>query len=182
MTSIEKALIEIASFCSDRKIPYMVIGGIANIFWGSPRATLDIDVTVMVQDERIDSIVDDASRTFEVLVGNPRDFIKETRVLPLKVKNGIRVDLIFGQLPFEEDAIKRAVLKKVEGHDVAVCTAEDLIVHKIISERPKDREDVKELIRRQGDSLDRTYLNPLIEGLANDLTRPDILDFYRSCF
>ena len=47
--------------------------------------------------------------------------------------------------------------------------------------RPRDREDVAGIIRTQGVGLDRSYLDPLIEGLAADMGRPDLLDFYRGC-
>ena len=48
MTVLEHALTNLAEFLKDQKIPYMVIGGFANIIWGEPRATIDIDVTIWV--------------------------------------------------------------------------------------------------------------------------------------
>jgi hypothetical protein len=46
MTVLEHDLTNLAEFLKDQKIPYMVIGGFANIIWGEPRATIDIDVTI----------------------------------------------------------------------------------------------------------------------------------------
>jgi hypothetical protein len=68
------------------------------------------------------------------------------------------------------------------GFSVRVCSPEDLIVHKALSERPKDLEDVRGIIRAQGPALDRAYLDPLIRGLAEDLSRPAIWEFYLSCW
>lgn len=182
MTAIEKALQEIALFLETNNIPYMVIGGIANIVWGSPRTTVDIDVTINVEDDKINSTIDAASQQFKCLVNKPTHFVEETRVLPLQTKRGVRIDLIFGRLSYEKDAILRAKAQEFGEAIVRICSAEDLIIHKIVSERPKDRDDVKELIAKRRQSLDRAYLDPIVEGLSKELDQPDILDFYRSCF
>jgi hypothetical protein len=101
--------------------------------------------------------------------------------LPIKTNNGVRVDIIFGQLPYEDSAIKRAVSKKIGDSEIKVCSPEDLVIHKIISERPKDREDVRGIIYKQGSKLDRPYLDPLIKQLAEELLQEDILTFYNEC-
>ena len=62
-----------------------------------------------------------------------------------------------------------------------VCTAEDLVLHKVISDRGRDRDDVGGVVARQGASLDRSYLDPKVREMAAGLERPDILEFYRSC-
>ena len=53
-------------------------------------------------------------------------------------------------------------------------------MHKIISSRPRDREDILGIVRRQGNRLDRNYLIPIVRELATALDQPDIFDFYRS--
>lgn len=122
-----------------------------------------------------------AASAFRILPGDSLAFVRTTRVLPLETKEGVRVDLIFGQLPYEERAIRRAVVHEPAGLGIRVCTAEDLIVHKIISDRAQDREDIRGIIQRRGAQLDRAYLDPIVEGLARELARPDLLAFYRAC-
>ena len=109
------------------------------------------------------------------MVEDPFDFISETRVLPVKTNENLRVDIIFGALPFEKDAIDRAVEVKVGDTFIKFCTAEDLILLKIISERSKDIEDVRCVIRFQKDNLDFIYLEPRIQELSDLLDRPDIM-------
>ncbi len=48
MNLLNETLIELSQFLSKNKIPYMVIGGLANAIWGNPRATIDIDVTILL--------------------------------------------------------------------------------------------------------------------------------------
>lgn len=181
MTHLEDALVEIALFLDRHKIPYMLIGGVANVFWGIPRATIDVDVTIKVDDSHMEAFVKKLASKFKPYPPEPIQFVKETRVLPVKTSNGIRADIIFGQLPYETDAIKRAVSKKVGNSGVKVCSPEDLIIHKIISERAKDKSDVEGIIKERIKSLDRSYLDPILEQLARELTQPEILDFYKEC-
>lgn len=174
MSAQEQTLGLLAALLDRLRIPYMVIGGLANAVWGQPRATLDIDATVWVRDADIPAAVAELAATFRVLVESPVEFIGRTRVLPLESEAGVRIDVIFGLLPFEEEAIGRAVLVPVAGSPVRFCTAEDLILHKIVSERPQDRSDVRGIVRRRLPSLDLGYLEPRIGELARLLDRPDI--------
>lgn len=174
MTSQETALAELARVLTDGRVPYMVIGGLANIIWGEPRATIDIDVTVWALDPRIPEVVDMLGRHFTVLVENPAAFIHETRVLPLESTNGVRIDVIFGLLSFEQEAIARAAIVQVAGAPVRFCTAEDLILMKIVSDRERDLADARAIIRRRLQQLDREYLDPRIHELSRLLERPDI--------
>jgi len=178
MTDQENALVEIARTLDGHRIPYMVIGGIANALWGVPRVTLDIDVTVWVEPRSPSDIIPLLSETFHVRPSDPEAFVEQTRVLPLTTSDGVAIDVIFGMLPFEEEAVHRAVTEVVSGQPVRFCTAEDLVIMKIISERPKDQDDVLAILKRRGGKLDRSYLDPRIEELANLLERPRIRSDY----
>jgi hypothetical protein len=48
-----------------------------------------------------------------------RAFVRDTRVLPVETEDGVRIDIIFGMLPFEEEAIRRARPIRVGERDVA---------------------------------------------------------------
>ena len=178
MTDQEAALVLIAETVEALQIPYMIIGGMANAIWGEPRATLDIDITVWVNEQEIETIPERLSDPFTVLPEDPVDFIRETRVLPMETEAGVRIDCIFGMLPFEKAAIARSVNRSVAGKPIRFCTAEDLVLYKIISEREQDLRDVKAILRRRSHSLDRTYLDPRIQELADAFERPDIWSNY----
>lgn len=62
----------------------MLIGGMANIVWGKPRATLDVDVMVWVEEPQIAGFVDAIRDDFGVLVDQPIALIDETRALPIE--------------------------------------------------------------------------------------------------
>ena len=176
---LEAALAGVARLLDGLRVPYMVIGGFAVTVWGQPRYTADLDLTIhclVPERDLIEGLLD----SLTPLVADPLQFVRERRVLPARTADGTAVDIVFAGLPYEVAAIERAVPVEVAGYSVRICTAEDLIVHKIISSRPRDREDIRGIVQRRGDRLDRDYLTPIVRELAIALDQPDIFDFYRS--
>jgi len=180
MGQLEDALQEVVRTLEALELPYMLIGGLANLIWGEARTTQDIDITVQVDPAALPDTVSRLTQDFHALPESPLAFVQRTRVLPIMTNNGIRADLIFAELPYQEEAIRRARPLRLGATEVRVCTPEDLIIHKIISERPKDLEDVRGIIHSQRSHLDRNYLDPLVFGLATDLARPEIRRYYLS--
>ncbi len=178
MTEQERALIALATTLDELRIPYMVIGGIALAFWGEPRATLDIDVTVWIDDADLAHRVIELTARLPARVRDPEAFAREHRVLPVTSlgAGATPVDIILGLLPYEREAIERAVTRHVGDAPVRVASVEDLVLHKIISDRDRDVTDARALVRRHVRVLDRAYVEPRIQELADALERPDIFD------
>lgn len=174
MSDQERTLVAVASVLDEHGVPYVVIGGLANAVWGEPRATLDIDVTVWVDEPEIAAVAEVLTSEFDVLVSHPVEFVKENRVLPLSSVSGVRIDVIFGLLPFERDAIRRGVVREVGDGPVRFCTAEDLILMKIVSDRERDRADAEGVALRRMAELDLAYLEPRVRELADLLGKPEI--------
>ena len=160
----------------------MLIGGVANLFWGVPRSTLDIDLTIRLEEGASASFVSAIKDKFHLRVKDPIAFMDRTKVLPVEDSEGVGVDLILARLPYEFQAIRRAKNVRVCGETIRVCTPEDLILHKIVSDRVRDREDVRGIIRSLGTKIDRKYLDPMVSELAGFLSKKDLVIFYRSCF
>ena len=177
MSGLTRALAALHEAFAQLGIPYMVIGGLANAEWGVPRATLDVDVTVWVEEEGLPAAVSALCDRFRCLVGDPAAFVGTTRVLPLEVE-GTKADVVFGLLPYEREAIARAVEKSVDGVAVRFCTAEDLILHKVVSQRERDREDVRGVLKVQRGRLDSDYLEPRLRELSSLLQRPELWEDY----
>lgn len=149
-------------------IPFMLIGGQAVLLHGRPRLTDDIDATLGVGPDRLHSVLE-ACATIG-LAPLPEDlqrFVGETFVLPTRHElTGMRVDLIFSTLPYEAEAIARAVRVSIGGAEVPFATAEDLLIHKLFAGRPRDIEDAVGVVRRQGDSLDWDYVGRWVQAFA----------------
>ena len=100
--------------------------------------------------------------------------LKETLIGICRFLEG-KIDILFGLLPYEEEAIRRARMADIDGVAIRMCAPEDLILHKIFSERPHDLRDVEQVVRRRFRELDLPYLEPRIRELAAELGLSSIL-------
>jgi len=75
----------------------------------------------------------------KILIKNPEDFARETKVLPAEEeKLKIRVDFIFSFTPYERQAINSAKKVLINGYSVKFASPEDLIIHKMFAGRAID--------------------------------------------
>lgn len=175
-----KALSEIQAFLEENNLTYFVIGGLANSVWGRPRFTRDADVKVLPAERTIAEIVAQVGERFRFRVADPLSFALATFVVPIYAGNGIDIDIGLGFLPYEELAATNAVTASLESVSFRVCTAEDLIIHKAISERPVDWRDIEGVLAKQAKTLDQDYIERWLRAFSEALERPTILDQYRA--
>lgn len=151
--------------------PSMIIGGIAVIAAGVPRETIDIDGTVLGRTTR----AEDAIEIFEHHSIQPRipdalQFARERQVLLLRHDpSGVTVDISFAWLPFEEQALGRALEMTLEGVTARVAMPEDLIVYKAAAWRDRDRSDIERLLALHWGQIDLQRVRGLVGEIANAL-------------
>jgi hypothetical protein len=153
-------------------IDYMLIGGQAVLLYGEPRLTRDIDITLGAGLEKLQELVDLSRRLgLEILV-EPEEFTRKTMVLPCRhAPSGMRVDFIFSFSPYERQALERVCRKRVGRTEVRYASAEDLIIHKIFSGRPRDLEDVKGVLMKNP-NLDFGYIRHWLGEFEQALGQP----------
>ena len=178
MTQLESALLEVTGVLDRLRVPYMLIGGLAVSLWGEPRSTLDVDVTVWVESENFEHTIAEIGKLLNILPKKPISFVQSTRVLPCMSSQQVKIDIIFAALEEERRIIQRAQPIKTAGTTIKVASVEDLLFMKLASERPKDTQDSRALLRRFRKTIDRDYLEPRLRELADGLARPDILTIY----
>lgn len=146
-------------FLSERRIPYVIIGGIAVQRWGQPRFTRDVDLTILVSASQEEPALREILKVFPGRVEDALQFALVHRVLPVRVPGGSEADITLGVPGYEEGVIARAVDYDLgDGRVVRLCSAEDLIIHKAVAGRPQDLMDIEGIVARQRDSLDVVYL------------------------
>lgn len=152
-------LVKLAKEIDDSNIPYMIIGGQAVLLYGEPRLTRDIDITLGLGPDEWNSIREITDKlNLKILVDNPEEFIRKTMVLPvLEEESGIRVDFIFSFSEYERNALNRVNRIDIENYQVKFASLEDVIIHKIVSGRPRDIEDVKTILLRN-ETYNRKYI------------------------
>jgi hypothetical protein len=136
-----------------------VIGGVAVSVWSRARTTLDVDFKVLLDRESAQRLLDILLPDYTPLQADPLQALRRNGVLFVKDQDGIRIDIQLADVSFDESAIQRAEPIELEpGITARICTAEDLIIYKIISTRPQDQIDVENIVRRQGNKLDARYI------------------------
>ena len=115
--------------------------------------TKDIDITLGVDRDRIEDVLSFIKLlNLSVLVDNPREFAEQSLVLPCADSDSsIRIDFIFSSSDYEREAITRVNKVKLDNQLVQFVSLEDLIVHKVIAGRERDKEDVRVLLIKNPD-------------------------------
>ena len=81
-------------------------------------------------------------------------------LLPLiHVQSGLGVDFAFSPSDYLDQAIIRAPRHRIKRYPVAVAAVEDLIIRKVIANRPLDRNDIEELLLRHAQRIDLAYMD-----------------------
>ncbi len=169
-----KRRIDTARDIDKEGIEYLVMGGQAVLVHGEPRLTRDVDITLGLIPKDLNRILRIAEDIgLMVLVNDPEKFTNETWVLPLQdPQTGIRVDFIFSSSDFERQAVKRALSIDIMGTPVRFASAEDLVIQKIFSGRPRDIEDVRGILIKKIQQLDINYIRETLkkfdEALSTD--------------
>jgi hypothetical protein len=78
MPPIYEAAWERHLFLSRKKIPYVVLGGIAVQKWGQPRLTKDVDLTISVPIEKTEQFIDVITQHFKARVADLQEFARQT--------------------------------------------------------------------------------------------------------
>jgi hypothetical protein len=108
------------------------------------------------------------ARSFVLRVPDVGAFARTTRVLPLVHRTtGLEVDLVLGSPGLESWFLERAETMDVEGTAVRVPLAEDLVAMKLISGRPRDLEDVVELIAFDPKAIDLASVRSLLAEIES---------------
>jgi hypothetical protein len=144
---------------------YAIGGAIALGYWGVPRGTVDVDVTVYLPPER-------PSECIWLLQEIGCDFSPAEAAQSLRehgfcrVTFGtVRVDVFLPMVPFYEEAQRRRKSVELSGRAVTVWDAESLAVFKMMFFRRKDLADIEQILRTQATRFDRAWVREQLVGI-----------------
>ncbi len=159
MEELLRVLVSLQERLETANIPSALIGGLAVSAWGNPRLTRDIDIKVLLRRDERKRLLDTLGDDYRSLQANPDNALRHNGIVFVLSPEGKRIDIALTDTSFDEELIARAQLVEVLPKlKVRVCSAEDLIVLKIIAIRPQDQQDVATIIQRQGNNLDEKYI------------------------
>jgi hypothetical protein len=150
-----RAAQEILSCLDTAGIPACLIGALAVHRWGEPRATRDVDFSVLAPYGAEAPILDLLLDRFATRQPDARAFALANRVLLLRTVAGPDADIALAAFPFEIEALDQSSpWEAAPGIHLRTCSAEHLIVYKLVAGRPHDIGDIHGIVRRQRQALD----------------------------
>ena len=174
--SVAEVLADLARALRGLQVRWYVFGAQALVLRGYPRATADLDVTVLLGAMPTSRLV--AALRKRGFSPSVRDsaFVAATRVLPVIHKpTGFPVDIVLGGPGLEELFASAAEKVRIGRLQIPVPTATHLVVMKVLAGRPKDIEDAVALLATQASRIDAEELDELTKALAAALAEDDIL-------
>jgi len=170
------ALRDLVAWLQATHVPGAIIGGVAASLLGRPRATRDIDAVVLLDEKGWRPFLGTGTQLgFVPRLSDPLGFAHTARVLLVRHESsGIDIDIAFGALPFEEEAITRAVWRDIGGIRLPLPVPEDLIIMKAVAHRPRDMADIESILDAHL-KLDRRRVRRWVREFSTALDTPEIL-------
>ena len=139
---------DLVDWLKAEKVQGVVIGGLAASLLGRPRLTRDVDALVLLDEGHwADFLTAGAGYGFIPRRDDALAFAQQTRVLLVRHQgSGIDVDIVFGSLPFEKEAVARATWMELGGVRAPLPLPEDLIIMKAVAHRPQDLADIEAIL------------------------------------
>ena len=155
---------------------WYLFGAQAVIAYGVPRLSADVDVTLRLEPDIPDRLVEEMRRAgFEPRVADP-DFVRRTRVLPFfHNMTGMPLDVVLAGPGIEDEFLARARVLDIAGLRVPTLDPSDLVIAKILAGRPKDIDDARGLMKAQGKQIDKARVESMLRLLEEALGQSDLL-------
>ena len=164
MNNVGRALRSLADTFERLGLAYAVIGGIAIRTYGIPRPTYDVDFTLSVARERLPEVFAAAEREEfsvpEVYRSGWVDTVAHMPLVKLRFSlrdRGVDADIFLAETPFQQQVIQRRRLVETLDGTIWLASPEDVVLLKLLANRPRDVSDVLDVLFAQG-QLDEEYL------------------------
>lgn len=157
------------------KISYILTGSFAGSFWGHPRATHDIDFVVEIKSPekgKISSLLKELGNDFDVDLSQAETAIdRHGQFNIFYPENLLKIDFwVAENNEFEKNKFKRKISVDLFGKQVAIVSAEDLILTKLLWNKKvySDRHfrDCVGILEMQKGKLDEKYLRETAKKLG----------------
>lgn len=175
---IVMALMPLLDCLEQLGVSYQIGGSVATSVYGVPRSTLDVDLVADLPESCVDPMVQQLEDAYYIDAAMIRDAIRRRASFNLiHLASMVKIDVFaLKRRPFDEQAFRRrrmdTLAEDEDARRLPISTPEDMVLHKLdwyrkggeVSER--QWRDVIGVLRVQGDSLDRAYLDHWAAQLA----------------
>jgi len=141
-------------------VDYVIVGGVAAVYYGRPRTTVDVDLVIRFESGAVEKICAAWSKhDFDVSPGEMRDAVRESAHISIFDRDSpYRLDLRGSTTAIDEASLARKRRVEIYGEDAWIEAPEDLVIAKLAYGSPQDMGDVRAILIRQRGKLDTRYL------------------------
>lgn len=175
------AIRDLVIWLHDAAVPGTIIGGVAASLLGRPRVTRDIGALVFLEESKWATfLATGLTCGFVPRLADAVAFAHQARVLLVRHEaSGIDLDIAFGALPFEEEAVKHTIWRDVAGIQIPLPLPEDLLIMKAVAHRPRDLADIEAILAAQP-QIDLRRVRRWIGEFAAALEMPALLQDFNA--
>ncbi len=165
----------VCSYLNENDIDYVVVGGVAVMYHGVPRTTVDIDLILQIDDEKIPPFVEFLnSNRFSATTEDMRIALMEKSHCTVFFADSLlRLDIQGVNSKFDRMTLDRAITTELFDTPIKLGTAEDTIINKILFQGEQDLRDALGILSRNQQQLDFDYIESTCKQLK-------ILDKWKS--
>ncbi len=164
MTNLIQMLETLTDLFEAQGLPFAVMGGFAVRVYAIPRPTYDIDFTLSIEQSNLPLLFEQLKELgFTIPEEYEHGWTDQVGGMPVvKIRHdlenqGIDVDVFLAKNAFQRELLARRRKEEVNGFSTWVVSAEDLVLLKLLANRPRDLLDVGDVLFTQG-QLDESYL------------------------
>jgi hypothetical protein len=169
---LDEKVLALARTLEDSEIPHAFGGALALAYYATPRGTVDIDVNFFVPTR-------DAKRVLPSLEALGVSGPSRAEAARLERDGQVRlrwgrtpIDCFFSYDPFHDHCMeRRRSVPFGEGDAITILSAEDLAVFKVIFDRDKDWDDLRELLYAQAADFDADTALDWLRRILGDAPR-----------
>lgn len=174
MEEFPEVLQFVCSYLNNNEINYVVVGGVAVMYHGVPRTTIDIDFILQIEEDAIPPFVEFLkAKGFATSVEDIQTALNEQSHCTAFFRNSLlRLDIQGVYSEFDRLTLERAISVKLFNTLIKIGSAEDTLVNKILFQGEQDLRDALGIFTRNHEVLDLDY----IYSTSNLLGIQDLLD------
>jgi hypothetical protein len=154
----------------DRKhIDYFIIGRIAVACWGIPITTMNIDIVLSIEENKINELLGEfVKANFNFSKEKTYKKLIEGKPAKLWYKQDFSIDLRIVKFTIDYEALNRSKIFTIWDKKWKIAPPEELIIYKLGSAKPKDWEDIKGILKNKALNLDWKRMEWLSKTLEDE--------------
>ncbi len=168
MRKIEEILKLVCNFLNESNVEYVIVGGMAVLFYGNPRTTMDIDYVIQLTDKDIPILVKFLQENgFYADEYDMRAALEEKSHCTVEDKETMfRLDIKGIYSEMDERVLRNKKRIELNGITIYIASPEDTIANKLLFSREQDIKDALGIYARQYDILKMEYLTDICKKIG----------------